>query len=286
MRTLAATTVGLVALVTAALPAQAPGAWQSLVDAERAFAAHSVRTTMREAFLGHLSPRSVMFNPGPVNGIELYSRAPARPGQLNWAPEVVDIAASGDFGYSTGPHQFRQTPDGPVLRQGYFCSVWGRTGQEPWKVLVDLGISQPTPLSLEVAPRKPTGPPAVSAGRPAEARASLEAAERALAAALVRDQAAAYRAALAPQARLYRDGAAPAEGLEAALAQVARRGPLTRVSPGAFEIASSGDLAYVYGEFVLAGAASQASPLHYVRVWRHEADGWHVVLDVDTWNSQ
>ena len=60
---------------------------------------------MREAFLAHLHPKSLMFSPGPVNGIALYSGMPVRPGQLAWAPQVVDVALSGDFGYSTGPHQ-------------------------------------------------------------------------------------------------------------------------------------------------------------------------------------
>lgn len=275
-------TASALALATVTVPAQAPDAWASLVAAERAFAAHSVRTNTREAFLAHLSERAVMFSPGPVNGHALYASAPVRPGQLNWAPEVVDIASSGDFGYSTGPHQFRRTPEGPVLRQGYFCSVWGRSGDAPWKVLVDLGISQPQSLSLDVPVRRPAGAPAVSAGTAAAARASLEAAERRLVAALVGDQAQAYREALAPHARVYRDGAPPAEGLDAALSLLSRRGRVTSATPEAHELASSGDLAYVHGRLTLAGAATGTSPIHYVRVWRHDASGWRVVLDVDT----
>lgn len=285
MRLILSSIASAVALATAALPAQAPDAWTSLVEAERAFAAHSVRTNTREAFVAHLSPRAVMFSPGPVNGHDLYANAPVRPGQLNWAPEVVDIAASGDFGYSTGPHQFRRTPDGPVVRQGYFCSVWVRSAGEPWKVLVDLGIAQPEPLTLAVTARRPSAAPAVSAGPAAAARLSLEAAEQRLNEALVGDQVRAYRSALAPHARVYRDGAPPAEGVEAALSLVAGRGPVARATPEAFEVASSGDLAYVHGRLALAGATADASPVHYVRVWRHQADGWRVVLDVDTWSK-
>ncbi|BCS31564.1 hypothetical protein TBR22_A07660 [Luteitalea sp. TBR-22] len=285
MRLLLSITAGAVALATVTLPAQSPEAWTSLVEAERAFAAHSVRTTMREAFLAHLSERAVLFSPGPVNGHALYANAPARPGQLSWAPEVVDIAASGDFGYSTGPHQFRRAADGPVMRQGYFCSVWGRDGQQAWKVLVDLGISQPQPLSLDVTPRRPAAAPAVSAGSAAQARASLEAAEKRLTAALAVDQVQAYRAALAPHARVYRDGNPPAEGVEAAVALLSRRGAVTSAAPEAFEIASSGDLAYAHGRLALAGARADAPPVHYVRVWRHQAEGWRVVLDVDTWTA-
>ena len=272
----------LVVGLAATLTAQSTDVWQSLVDAERAFAAHSVRSTMREAFLAHLHPQSVMFNPGPVNGIELYTGLPSRPGQLAWAPEVVDVAASGDFGYSTGPHQFRKTPDSPVVRQGYFSSVWVRSASTPWKVLIDLGATQPEPLTLDVVPRDPTATPGTSAG--ADASASLAAAEQRFAAALSRDAAAAYRESLAPHARVSRDGAPPAEGASRALALIASRAAaVVRATPGKTDVASSGDLGYAYGRLELAGAAADAPPVHYVRVWRHDASGWRIVLDVDTW---
>jgi ketosteroid isomerase-like protein len=276
-----ALTTGLLGILVGTLPAQSPEAWQSLVDAERAFAAHSVRTTMREAFLAHLHPSSVMFNPAPVNGIELYTGLPSREGQLAWGPEVVDVAASGDFGYSTGPHQFRKTPDSPVIRQGYFCSVWVRSATEPWKVLIDLGSSQPQPVSLDVVPRDPTPAPAISAG--ADAAASLGDAERRLAEALAQDQVDAYDAALAPHGRVHRDGAPPAEGRAAALALVATRSPVARATPEKTAVASSGDLGYAYGKLELKDAVADALPVYYVRVWRHDAAGWRVVLDVDTW---
>ncbi|AMY07529.1 hypothetical protein LuPra_00702 [Luteitalea pratensis] len=273
--------LGFLAALAAELPAQPPGAWQSLVEAERAFAADSVRTTIREAFLAHLHPQSVLFNPGPVNGIELYTGRPPRAGQLAWAPEVVDVAVSGDFGYSTGPHQFRRTPDGEVLRQGYFCSVWVRSASAPWKVLIDLGTAQPTPVTLDVTPRDPTPAAGVSAG--AGAAATLAEAERQFAQAAERDQVATYRALLARHARVYRDGGAPTEGVLPALEVIARRGTLARVTPEKTDVASSGDMGYAYGRLELADAGPGAAPVYYVRVWRHDPQGWRVVLDVDTW---
>lgn len=268
----------------AAVPAaQSPTAWQSLVDAERAFAAHSVRTTTREAFLAHLHPRSVMFSPGPVNGIELYSGSPSGRGQLAWTPEVVDIAASGDFGYSTGPHQFRRSAETEVVRQGYFCSVWVRTASEPWKVLIDVGSTQPQPLSLDVVARDPTPAPAVPAG--ASALGTLNEAEKRLADALPGGQVAAYRGVLAPHARINRDGGPPAEGLQAALGLIGQRGAVRVAAPEKVDVAASGDLGYAYGRLELRDAAADAPPVYYVRVWRHDAQGWRVVLDVDTWRA-
>jgi ketosteroid isomerase-like protein len=281
MRRLAVLLVGVLSLLTVRLPAQPPGAWQSLVDAERAFAADSVKSTIREAFITHLHPQSILFSPAPVNGIELYTSRPARPGQLAWAPEVVDVSASGDFGYSTGPHQFRRTADSEVLRQGYFCSIWVRSASTPWKVLIDLGTSQPMPVSLDVTPRDPTPAPAVSAG--AKAAATLAQAERQFAQAVAGDQVATYRALLARHARVYRDGGAPTEGVLQALDAIAKRGRLVRVTPEKTDVATSGDMGYAYGRLELADASADAAPIYYVRVWRHDTQGWRVVLDVDTW---
>jgi ketosteroid isomerase-like protein len=281
MRRLPLLVAGLLPVLAVAVRAQPAGVWQTLVDAERAFAAHSVRTNMREAFLAHLHPRSVMFNPGPVNGIELYKGRPARPAQLAWAPEVVDVAVSGDLGYSTGPHQLRRTAGGEIVRQGYFCSVWVRSSSEPWKVLIDLGTSQPTPVSLDVVPRDPTPAPGTSAGP--EAATTLARAERDFARALEGDQVATYRALLARHARVYRDGAAPTEAVLPALDLIVKRGKITRVTPEKTDVASSGDMGYAYGRLELAKAAADAPPVYYVRVWRHDAQGWRVVLDVDTW---
>jgi hypothetical protein len=275
---------GWLSVLTVALPAQSPGAWQSLVAAERAFAADSLRIGMREAFLAHLHPQSVLFNPGPVNGLELYTARASGPGQLAWAPGVVDVAGSADFGYSTGPHQFRRTATGEIVRQGYFCSVWVRSGDMPWKVLIDLGTSQPTPVSLDVVARDPTPQPATSAG--AGAATSLAATEGKFAKAVVMDPVETYRALLAGHARVYRDGAVPAEGALPALDLIARRARLTRVTPEKTDVAASGDLGYAYGRMELADARPDAPPVYYVRVWRHDRQGWRIVLDVDTWTAR
>lgn len=269
--------------LTAWPSAQAPGDWQSLVDAERAFSAHAVRTTIREAFLAHLHPDGVLFSPGPVNGIALHQARPAGPGQLAWAPEVVDVAASGDFGYSTGPYQFRPAADAPVARQGYFCTVWVRSTERPWQALIDLGATQPEPVALDVTPRDPTPAPATPAGP--GARDTLEDAERRLATALPADQIAAYGAVLAPHARITRDGAAPADGIEAGLARLRARAAVARATPEKVDMARSGDMGYARGRLEFASAPADAAPVYYLRVWRHDENGWRVVLDVDTWSA-
>ena len=111
---------------------------------------------------------------------------------------------------------------------------------------------------------------------------SLGEAERRFSEALTRGEASAYRAALAPHGRVNRDGAPPAEGPAATIALVtARDRRVLRSTPEKIEVASSGDMGYARGRLEL-NADADAPPVHYVRVWRHDASGWRIVLDVDT----
>jgi hypothetical protein len=87
-------------------------------------------------------------------------------------------------------------------------------------------------------------------------------------------------AVLAPDARLVREHRPVAAG--AAAADEARRvaGRL-RGTPLGAGAAASGDLAYTYGAYTLAGGAGAAEERgHYLRVWRAGPRGWALLLDV------
>lgn len=138
------------AMVSALLPftanaAEYPAAVQ-IAAAESAFAAHSVATDMREAFLAAFAEDSTLLRSGPVPGREAIRKNPAPPIELNWRPAFVYAAASGEIGYSTGPWRITSKND-PLAppRFGQFVSVWKRQADGVWKVFIDLGISHPGP---------------------------------------------------------------------------------------------------------------------------------------------
>lgn len=246
-----------------------------LAAAESAFAAQSVREGMRAAFLAWLAPDATLFRAGPVNGPAAIAASPDPPIVLDWRPVFVEVAASGELGLSTGPWKItsRSDPSAPPLF-GQFISVWKRTADAGWRVHVDLGISHPHP-GLADAPLLAQVTPALARGDSAAGVAAAEAdfARRAAEA----GNAAAYAHWLSPAARIYREGHAPFLGREAALASPAAGNDRIAWSVERHEASASGDLGYAMGRYAVPGGSTAG---HYLRVWRREAPGWRIALDV------
>jgi hypothetical protein len=87
---------------------QAQKGIDSLIQAEKNFAAYSVANSTKEAFLKFLDSAGIIFDNGkPANGITTWKKREKGQGVLNWHPQVAEISGSGDFGYTTGPWTFK-----------------------------------------------------------------------------------------------------------------------------------------------------------------------------------
>ena len=120
-------------------------AFDSLVEAERAFADDSVARGMRPAFLEALAPDAVLFRAGPVNGVRLWQARRESPEVLAWTPSYAEICGSGDFGFTTGPWTIAASKDTAPSGFGHFVSVWKRDAHTGWRVVLDIGISHDDP---------------------------------------------------------------------------------------------------------------------------------------------
>ena len=256
--------------------ALALGPVEDLIAAERAFSRMSVDRNTHDAFVRYLARDAIMFRNGPINGQDrLRSNPMPRELWLKWEPLVVDVSQSGDFGYSTGPFE-RGTRGKPPAGKGYFVTVWEKDPQRGWLVALDVGLDTPNALPVDSAPRLVR-----QATQPANARPAAAATADSLVA-IDRDFAdfakasgsnRAYTKYLAENARVYRDFREPtqtrADGLKLLQAQV----PAVW-KPTTGGIARSRDLGYTYGRFD--GRVNGS----YVRIWRHTADGWRIVVDI------
>jgi len=240
---------------------------RSLVEAERAFARLSVEKGMMTAFLEYLAGDAVLFRPGPVNGKEAIRARGERPVVLDWEPSFADVAASGDFGYTTGPWTLKIKGDTTTLH-GHFVSVW-RKEKDGWKVAVDLGIGHGPPAAgvKQVASRRSTQLELEGDGRD-ETHRLLQADRRINAPSLD---------SFAEDVRVYRNGSFPIVGRDKAKgvltnASEVKREPFTSV------VSASNDMGYTYGSC----RSDTALTGYYVRIWRKVSRQWQVVLDIVT----
>ena len=299
-------TAGVVAL-TAALALAVPGpssvqadrerAVASLVEAERAFSATSADRGTREAFLTFLAGDAVVFRPAPVAGRPVYEKMSAGdPSVLTWEPEIAEVAASGELGYTSGPYSLRPKRDAEPASFGHYVSVWQREPDGTWKVLLDIGIRHERPAAPAGLPGRvaspaasPLPPLSPEALRDEEHAFGLRAG--AFESALV-DKGA--RKALAEFAtedvRVYRPGRFPAVGLSAAKELVpahegqvrrAGRNPESRRTSYKVGLAWSGDLAWSYGTVESVGGRAAHEGSTYLKIWRRVPPGpWKICLDV------
>ncbi|HKP85724.1 MAG TPA: DUF4440 domain-containing protein [Blastocatellia bacterium] len=273
-----------------AAPAQVANdqsALQSLVEAERNFSKASVAKGTRDAFIMNLADDSTLFRPHAVAGKKYMMGQQPRPGLLTWRPIYADVAGSGDFGYTTGPWEFRRNgPDDKEVAHGNFVTVWKKQTDGTWKVVVDLGISNPPPASKSEEVRFAAPSRAVSDGKKIEVaseRVALLKADREFSRASESIGAAdSYAAYATDDARLFMEDEFPFVGKQASLAAMAGMSGALTWQPAKADVSNAGDLGYTYGIAERkAKGASKTEYFNYLRIWKRQSDGaWKVVLDV------
>ena len=244
----------------------------SMIQAEKNFANTSLVASTRAAFLKFVDSSGIVFEKGkPVNGLEAYTQSERRPGILTWEPEYAEIAATNDFGYTTGPWKYyaNSIKENPVAN-GYFITVWHLTNNG-WKFLIDFGITcseQKKKITLKKRNAASAKLPKANAQLAAEAEAKFIQAYTA-------QGVAAYNTFLSSQSRLNYSGFIPATNAaqrKALLDSLPRNISYTVLGSG---LAPGTDLGYVYGS-----AAMNDKQDGYLRIWSKEKDEWKIAVEV------
>ncbi len=255
-----------------------------IAEAERAFAARSLATNMKEAFVAWLADDGIVFRPLPVVGKPIWEARPVPQATLAWEPQYAEIAHSADLGWDYGPSEIRFPADAnqPTIH-GHFFSVWKKQDDGPWRVACDIGISHAAPDSDGVGSNAYVpGPvhraPAAGEGRRVGADVHREL-DRQLGQAGGIAQAITRHAA--SDVRVGTEGAKPMTGVRAARAALDSlgRGRATwRTHTGG--VSAARDLAWSCGVLERATGAAPDSMV-YMNVWRRARGGpWKLALAV------
>lgn len=239
--------------------------FEDMVAAERAFAADASARGTRAAFLAALADDGLVFAPGPGSGQRVWQARPENKNRLEWAPELAEIAASGDLGYTSGPWRFTQDGAEKPSGFGHFFTIWRKGADGKWTVLINHAISHKEVTFPEKVQRRGGLGLGEPPGWPVGV-AELRSADLAPAGALN------TRMVSADFLRL-REGAVPDSRAEGQ----ALRSKALRVDTGQV-VSSAGDLAASWG----GGVASPA----WIRVWRRPSasdapgQGWVLAVDL------
>jgi ketosteroid isomerase-like protein len=255
---------------------------QAMLEQERAFSAMAMATTAREAFHAYLSEHAVTFEKEPRIGLKHFETQIPNSSLLSWQPEFCDLAASGDFGYITGPWQLRtERTDREPAVSGHFVSVWVKQPDGKWKVALDIGVSH-AENNRDTVTVTTSAVKAVKV-RKGDFHAVTEIEEKFIT--NFEDIGnKAYETVASEELRLYRTGKLPirtapdiAEYIKTETAQVDYL-----VVGGA--LSKSKDLAYVYGTATIKISKDQhitTNKACYVRIWKKEdGDHWKIVVDI------
>jgi len=112
---------------------------RQVFEAERAFAA-TMKARDHAAFTGFLADEAIFFSGSTAlrgrdavaQAWRAYYAGPQAP--FSWAPDEVEVVASGTLAYSGGP-----VYDAAGKRIGHFNSIWRLEAPGRWKIVFDRG---------------------------------------------------------------------------------------------------------------------------------------------------
>lgn len=262
---------------------------QAMVETERAFAHTAPEKGIRDSFLAFIADDGILFRPTAVNGKQFLEKQQPRPGILTWYPSFADISGAGDMGMTTGPWEFRQKSleEQPVAF-GAFMTVWRKQADGSWKFAIDFGISYDKPDAPAAAWQLPANFNRSKTEAKADAakeQAGLLALEQKFSkASEAQGFAKAFINYAADDVRILREGMQPVVGFKEASSALALKTGTRPLSwqPVKAEVASSGDMGFTYGSFMLESKAKGEVSMtgNYVRVWKKQGGKWRVIMDV------
>lgn len=272
MNALPVAAISLSLLLAGCATLQSDAGVESLIAAENAFATMGAEKGVRASFLANFADDGLLFTPAPVRLRETWSARPlpADPlaQRLQWRPAAAAVARSGELGFTTGPFASSVADGSRPPSYGIFTSVWRKDAGGRWQVIIDVGVSTPVPVTVEQLAPAPTLFVAADSSTPSPSTIEKE----------MRAANGAFAAALASDARWYRDEKMPLLPRDEFIGSLAGAAPALELMPNAEVISVSQDFAYTYGTLRTNGSEPARN---YVHLWKRDPAGrWRIAVAV------
>jgi ketosteroid isomerase-like protein len=124
---------------------------RALLDTDMDFARASEEKGAPEAYFEFLAPDATLLPEGelPILGRDAIKvhQAAGPQGLLTWKPRAVEVARSGELGYTWGSYEFRENnPERrPPIQYGKYLTAWKKQPNGAWKATILIRNSSPPP---------------------------------------------------------------------------------------------------------------------------------------------
>jgi ketosteroid isomerase-like protein len=129
------------------------GSVESLFETDKQFSLKSEHDGMATAFIAFADSEVIKLNDGsfPIVGHQALSTHFSHLNDslftLTWKPLRVEVASSGDMGYTFGSWQLLSKDSADLVgrvKYGNYVSVWKYHKQQGWKFVLDAGTNTPS----------------------------------------------------------------------------------------------------------------------------------------------
>jgi ketosteroid isomerase-like protein len=277
-------------LIASPLYSQEPDSSSAILEmreAERNFARASVMVGRNAAFVQNFADKSVLFTDKWItNGKQFLKELKPSPVVLKWEPEFMDIDPGLDFGYSTGPWERQEyRPNTDPLATGYFLTVWEKSPEGLWQVILDAGASTPVMRSKK---HDFSFPPGADKLLKNSKKVDNEPVCKAL---VARDLEflrqlkgssgkSAFDSFVAPGARILKNGHLPTTNPDTLKIWVSEVSKTLNRTPAGSGASHSGDMGFTYGVLKTKDSREEIKG-HYVSIWKKQPDGqFRIVMEM------
>lgn len=122
---------------------------QEIIATDKAMSDLAAQKGFLKAILYYADENITKFNDGqyPIVGKQEYEKVygkNAGPKSISWEPLYVDVAKSGELGYTWGNWKFARKD---TTIYGNYFTVWKKQNDGKWKVALDGGNTTPPPVN-------------------------------------------------------------------------------------------------------------------------------------------